>query len=59
MQGDEGERRQPAGGVRRLRGSVFKHFDVEMFQKGWWMLLLIIGSIGVLFAIGVVLMAKQ
>ena len=26
-------------------------FDAEMFKKGWWMLLLIIGTIAVLFAI--------
>jgi hypothetical protein len=59
MPGDESQKRPPEGTVRRLRGPVSKHFDVEMFQKGWWMLILIIGSIGVLFTIGVVLMAKQ
>jgi len=25
--------------------------DIEMFQKGWWMLLLILGTIGILFTI--------
>jgi hypothetical protein len=35
-----------------------KHIDVEMFQKGWWMLLLIIGTIGTLFAISCVLILR-
>jgi hypothetical protein len=43
--------------MTRLRSSMRARFDVEMWQKGWWMLLLIIGTIGVLFTIGVILMA--
>jgi len=44
--------------MSKLRDSIRERVDVEMFQKGWWMLLLIIGSIGVLFTIGVVLMSR-
>jgi hypothetical protein len=36
-----------AGIRRRLVATM----DTEMFKKGWWMLLLIMGTIGVLFAI--------
>jgi hypothetical protein len=42
----------------RILRSISKRIDVEMWQKGWWMLLLIIGTIGMLFTIGAVLMAK-
>ncbi|MGO9309140.1 MAG: hypothetical protein ACLQDL_08970 [Spirochaetia bacterium] len=59
MPGEKSERLRPAEGAGRLREFVSRRVDVEMFRKGWWMLLLIIGSIGVLFTIGVVLMSKQ
>ena len=33
--------------------------DLDMFRKGWWMLLAIIGSIGVFFVICTVLVARR
>jgi hypothetical protein len=44
--------------MKRVLSSMRERVDVEMWWKGWWMLLLIIGTIGVLFAIGVVLMSQ-
>jgi hypothetical protein len=44
--------------IKRLLGFTMKHADVEMFQKGWWMLLLIIGSIALLFTIACVLISR-
>ena len=37
--------------TNRVRNFLRERLDVEMFQKGWWMLLLIMGTIGVLFVI--------
>ena len=37
--------------LQRLLNRIARRLDVEMWQKGWWMLLLILGTIGLLFAI--------
>jgi hypothetical protein len=34
-----------------IRRRLIATMDIEMFKKGWWMLLLIMGTIGVLFAV--------
>jgi hypothetical protein len=34
-----------------IRRRLIAKMDIEMFKKGWWMLLLIMGTIGVLFTI--------
>jgi len=47
------------GILKRFLGSLRERMDIEMWQKGWWMLLLIIGTIGIFFAIGVVLMSQH
>ncbi len=41
-----------------LWGRIFKGLDKEMWQKGWWMLALILGSIAVLFTVCTVLVAR-
>ncbi|HUI70831.1 MAG TPA: hypothetical protein VL354_09935 [Spirochaetia bacterium] len=30
---------------------IVETLDLEMLRRGWWMLLLILGTIGILFAI--------
>ena len=46
-------------GAWAMWGKLWKRLvstlDLEMFRKGWWMLLLILGTIGVLFTICCVL----
>jgi hypothetical protein len=44
--------------AKRILDLALKSVDAEMFQKGWWMLLLIIGTIGVLFTICSVMISQ-
>jgi len=50
-EGNENDGSKPVSMVGRVLNFIRKHIDVEMWQKGWWMLLLIIGTIAVLFVI--------
>ena len=45
--------------LRSLWTRVTSVVDIEMFQKGWWMLLLIMGTIAVLFAVCCILVLGQ
>lgn len=45
--------------TKRLQNIVAKYIDVEMFQKGWLMLCLILGTIGVLFTICCVMVFRH
>jgi len=37
--------------VKSVWARIVETLDLEMFRRGWWMLLLILGTIGILFAI--------
>jgi len=49
----------PVSTTKRLQNIVAKYIDVEMFQKGWLMLCLILGTIGVLFTICCVMVFRH
>jgi len=40
--------RKQVNTTKRVLNFIRERVDVEMFQKGWWMLLLILGTIGAL-----------
>ena len=58
-QGEEGTEGQEGVEVKSGGGRLRGLFDVEMFKKGWWMLLLILGSIAVLFTISSILVFRH
>ena len=44
--------------VKQIWNRIRSGIDVEMWQKGWWMLLLILGTIAILFVINWLMILK-
>jgi len=45
--------------MKKIVAAIARRIDMESLQKGWWMLLLIMGTIAILFVICWVLVSRH
>ena len=45
--------------LKDLARRALQRMDIEMFREGWWMMLAIMGTIAILFAVCTVLVARH